>query len=323
MRDIPIGLTQGAISSWGIRVCSGTVPRRVVSFPFLFRPETMSSVRVVILTLLALLAFAGNSLLCRLALKQTSIDAASFTALRLLSGALMLALLVRLRQRSATVGGNWRSALALFSYAAGFSFAYVSLSAATGALLLFGAVQATMIGYGLGQGERLARLQWVGFVLALGGLVGLMLPGLAAPPLGSSVLMLGAGAAWGIYSLRGKGAGDPTQVTAGNFLRTVPMAAALCLLLGSPLTLDRVGATYAVLSGALASGIGYALWYQVLPAMKATQAATVQLSVPVLAALGGMVFLGESVGWRMVLASIAILGGIALVILEKKRVPGL
>jgi drug/metabolite transporter (DMT)-like permease len=287
------------------------------------RLETMSLVRVVVLTLLAMLAFAGNSLLCRLALKQASIDAASFTALRLLSGALMLALLVRVRQRSVTVGGNWRSALALFSYAAAFSFAYVSLSAATGALLLFGAVQATMIGFGLCQGERLARLQWVGFVLALGGLVGLMLPGLAAPPLGSALLMLGAGAAWGIYSLRGKGAGDPTQVTAGNFLRTVPMAAALCLLLGNQLALDRVGAAYAVLSGALASGIGYALWYQVLPAMKATQAATVQLSVPVLAALGGMVFLGEPVGWRMVLASTAILGGIALVILEKKRVPGL
>lgn len=281
----------------------------------------LSSVRILLLTALAMLAFAGNSLLCRLALKHTSIDATSFTTLRLLSGALMLALLVRGSGRPVAAGGNWRSALALFGYAAGFSLAYVSLSAATGALLLFGAVQATMIAYGLWQGERLRRLQWLGFVLALGGLVGLMLPGLAAPPLGSALLMLGAGAAWGIYSLRGKGAGDPTQVTAGNFLRTVPMAAALSLLMWPQRVPDAAGAGYAVLSGALASGIGYALWYRVLPAMKATQAATVQLSVPVLAALGGLFFLGESLSWRMVLASIAILGGIALVILEKKRAP--
>src|SRR5674476_1028967 len=153
------------------------------------------------------------------------------------------------------------SALALFVYAAGFSFAYVRLSAATGALLLFAAVQATMITYGVWKGERLQRLQLLGFVLALGGLVGLMLPGLAAPPLGSALLMLGAGAAWGIYSLRGKGAGDPTAVTAGNFLRSVPIAAALSLLMLNHISLDRAGMAYAVVSGALASGIGYALWY--------------------------------------------------------------
>lgn len=278
----------------------------------------MSRARIIVLTSLAMLAFAGNSLLCRIALKQTSIDAASFTTIRLISGALMLGLLVRLNRRPFAGGGNWPSALALFVYAAGFSFAYVRLSAATGALLLFAAVQATMIAYGVWKGERLLRLQLVGFVLALSGLVGLMLPGLAAPPLGSALLMLGAGAAWGIYSLRGKGAGDPTAVTAGNFLRSVPIAAALSLLMLNHISLDRAGMAYAVLSGALASGIGYALWYRVLPAMKATHAATVQLSVPVIAALGGVVVLGESISVRMVLASIAILGGIALVILEKR-----
>jgi drug/metabolite transporter (DMT)-like permease len=280
----------------------------------------MSRARIIVLTSLAMLAFAGNSLLCRIALKQTEIDAASFTTLRLLSGALMLGLLVRLNRRPSAGAGNWPSALALFVYAAGFSFAYVRLSAATGALLLFAAVQATMITYGLWKGERLGRPQLVGFVLALGGLVGLMLPGLAAPPLDSALLMLGAGAAWGIYSLLGKGAGDPTAVTAGNFMRSVPIAAALSLLMLNHISLDRVGMGYAVLSGALASGIGYAIWYRVLPAMKATHAATVQLSVPVIAALGGIVVLGESISVRMVLASAAILGGIALVILEKQAV---
>jgi len=280
----------------------------------------MSRARIIALTSLAMLAFAGNSLLCRTALKQTGIDAASFTTIRLISGALMLGLLVRLNRRPSAAGGNWPSALALFVYAAGFSFAYVRLSAATGALLLFAAVQATMITYGVWKGERLLRLQLLGFVLALGGLVGLMLPGLAAPPLGSALLMLGAGAAWGIYSLRGKGAGDPTAVTAGNFLRSVPIAAALSLLMFNNISLDRAGMVYAVVSGALTSGIGYALWYRVLPVMKATHAATMQLSVPVIAALGGIAMLGESISVRMVLASMAILGGIALVILEKQPV---
>lgn len=187
----------------------------------------MSYARIIALTSLAMIAFAGNSLLCRVALKHTSIDAASFTTIRLISGAVMLWLVARMSRRTHTGSGNWLSASALFVYAAGFSFAYVSLPAATGALLLFGAVQATMIGHGIWAGERLLRLQLVGLVLALGGLVGLLLPGLSAPPLFGSILMLGAGVAWGVYSLRGKGAGDPTRVTAGNFLRAVPFAAAL------------------------------------------------------------------------------------------------
>lgn len=278
----------------------------------------MQAPRLIALTGLAMLAFAGNSLLCRLALKQTSLDASSFTTLRLVSGALMLWLIVRMRHGKPMAGGNWWSALALFAYAAGFSFAYIHLPAATGALLLFGAVQATMIAYGLVRGERFRAPQLVGLLLALGGLVGLLLPGLSAPPLTGSILMLGAGMAWGIYSLRGRGAGDATLVTAGNFMRAAPMAVMLTLLLWGQIKFDTVGLVYALASGALASGLGYAVWYTVLPALKATQAATVQLSVPVLATLGGVVFLGESITLRLVLASAAILGGIALVILEKR-----
>jgi drug/metabolite transporter (DMT)-like permease len=269
-----------------------------------------------------MIAFAGNSLLCRVALKDTSIDAASFTAIRLISGAVMLWLVARMSRGTPTGRGNWLSAFALFIYAAGFSFAYLSLTAATGALLLFGAVQATMIGRGIWAGERLRRLQLVGLVLALGGLVGLLLPGLSAPPLFGSILMLGAGVAWGVYSLRGKGAGDPTRVTAGNFLRAVPIAAVLSAITYDGVSLDSAGLWYAIASGALASGIGYAIWYTALPALKATSAATVQLSVPVIAALGGIIFLDETVTLRLVLASVAILGGIALIILEKQNTNG-
>lgn len=284
----------------------------------------MTPLRIFGLTSLAMLAFAGNSLLCRLALKHTSIDPASFTTIRLVSGAVMLFLIVKLRRRPAVGRGNWLSGFALFAYAAGFSFAYVSLTAATGALLLFGAVQATMISHGLWAGERLRSLQLLGLLLAFGGMVGLLLPGLAAPPLLGSILMLGAGVAWGFYSLRGKGAGDPTGVTAGNFMRAAPMTLVLSLLLLSQpevrASLDAAGFGYALASGALTSGIGYAIWYTALPALKATQAATVQLSVPVITALGGIVFLGESLTLRLILASIAILGGIALVILERRQV---
>ena len=267
-----------------------------------------------------MLAFAGNSLLCRLALKNTGIDAASFTSIRLISAAVALWLIVRLSNNANSGKGNWPSAFALFAYAAGFSFAYINLTAATGALLLFGAVQTTMIGYGMWRGERLLSLQWLGLVLALGGLVGLTFPGLSAPPLLSSFLMIGAGVAWGIYSLRGKGAGDPTLVTAGNFLRTVPITVALSLLMMRHITWDSAGVWYAITSGALTSGIGYAIWYKALPALKATQAATVQLSVPVIAAVGGIILLNESISLRLILASIAIISGIALVILEKKKI---
>lgn len=283
----------------------------------------MSYARIAALTTLAMIAFAGNSLLCRVALIHTGIDAASFTSIRLISGAIMLWMVVQTRRGSRTGRGNWISAFALFSYAAGFSFAYVDLPAATGALLLFGAVQATMIGYGIWAGERLLKLQFLGLLLAFGGLVGLLLPGLSAPPLSGSILMLAAGVAWGIYSLRGKGVGDPVRVTAGNFLRAVPVTAVLSALMVKSSSLDTAGLWYAVSSGALASGLGYVIWYSALPALKATNAATVQLSVPVIAALGGIVFLGEPVTLRLALASVAILGGIALVIMEKKQANGI
>ena len=277
----------------------------------------MSRLRIVTVTSLALLAFAGNSLLCRLALKVTNIDAASFTSIRLMAGAATLWFIVQTTRQGQVGKGNWISAAALFVYAAGFSFAYTLLNTATGALLLFGAVQATMIGYGTWAGERLRSKQAAGLALAVIGLVALLLPGLSAPPLKASLLMICAGIAWAFYSLRGRGTGDPTKVTAGNFLRAVPMAIALSLLMRQSFAYDTTGLCYAVVSGAVTSGIGYAIWYTAIPLLKATSAATLQLSVPVLAALGGVIFLDEHLTWRVVGASLAILGGIALVILKK------
>jgi len=283
----------------------------------------MPRARILALTTLALLAFAGNSLLCRLALRETHIDAATFTAVRIVSGALALWLIVRLRGEAQPGSGNWLSALALFAYAICFSFAYIDLAAGTGALLLFGAVQATMIGYGLWSGERLHGAQIAGLMLALGGLVGLLLPGISAPPVFASALMLGAGAAWGVYSLRGRRGGAPLPTTAQNFLRAVPFAAATSALssIAAPVSLDTAGAGYALASGILTSAIGYAIWYTALKGLSSTQAATVQLSVPIIAAAGGIAFLGEHFTLRLLLAAAAILGGIALVILTRSRAP--
>src|SRR5213080_5190886 len=276
--------------------------------------------RLFILTLLAMIAFAGNSLICRLALTQTTIDAASFTFIRILSGAIALWLIVTIRRGPSQKGGSWASALALFAYAAAFSFAYISLSAGTGALLLFGAVQATMILWGMYKGERLRTRQWFGLALAVAGLVALLFPGLSAPPINGALLMLCAGIAWGIYSLRGKGAGDPATATAGNFLRAVVFASLLSIALSPWASLDRAGVGYAAVSGAIASGVGYVIWYSALPGLKAASAATVQLSVPVLAAAGGILFLGELITLRFLLASLAVLGGIALVVTENTQV---
>jgi drug/metabolite transporter (DMT)-like permease len=274
----------------------------------------------------ALLAFAGNSLLCRLALRHTAIDAASFTLIRLLSGALCLWLIARWRDGprvpAQALAGNWPSALALFVYAAAFSFAYASLSAGTGALLLFGAVQASMIGWGLFQGERLRALQGVGWAVAVAGLVGLVWPGWAAPPWQGSALMVAAGMAWAVYTVRGKrsgGQGGPLQVTAGNFARAVLPAALCSAVLWRGASLDAAGAACALASGALASGVGYAVWYTVLPSLRVTTAATLQLAVPVIAAAGGVVWLGEALSWRLMLAAPAILGGIALVVAGSPR----
>ncbi len=289
-----------------------------------------------------MIAFASNSLLCRAALKQTTVDAATFTFTRIFSGAAALWLVMQIRRdmkvpspQSSPKGrggsfslrkevgmrgtGNWLSALALFAYAAGFSFAYVDLSAGTGALLLFSAVQATMILWGLHKGERLDAIQIVGFIVAVTGLVVLVFPGLSAPPLIGSILMLGAGVAWGIYSLRGQGEKNPASVTAGNFVRAVPFAAAVSIIFVPWVHVDLAGVSYAIISGAITSGLGYVIWYSALPGLKAASAATVQLSVPVLAATGGILLLGEPLTLRYLIASIAILGGIALVVLEKNR----
>jgi len=289
------------------------------------RPQTL------FFTLLAMIAFAGNSLLCRAALKQTSIDPASFTSIRVLTGALTLALLMRLRGRvrgaQFASSGNWISAAALFVYAAFFSYAYISLTAATGALLLFGAVQFTMIGAGLLGGERLTITQSGGLLCAFAGVAGLLLPGLAAPPLLGSGLMLSAGFAWGFYSLRGKrgSAGDATAVTAGNFIRagaiTIVLSVGVALFAPQSISIDTTGVAYGIASGALASGVGYAIWYTALRGLAATTAASVQLSVPLIAAVGGIIFLSETATPRLLIASVAILGGIAFVIVgqsEKK-----
>jgi drug/metabolite transporter (DMT)-like permease len=291
---------------------------------------------------MAMIAFASNSLLCRAALKETNIDPATFTFVRIFSGAVALWLILKMRQAISSVAavslshrsgtkaddrrtrGNWPSALALFVYAAAFSFAYVNLSAGTGALLLFGAVQATMILWGFYKGERLDSIQIVGLIVAVTGLVILVFPGLSAPPLFGSILMLSAGVAWGIYSLRGKAEKNPIDATTGNFLRAVPFAAIVSLALIPWARLDQAGIIYAAISGAITSGLGYVIWYCVLSdsmpvRLGPASAATVQLSVPVLAATGGIVLLGESITLRYVFASIAVLGGIALVIFERQR----
>lgn len=270
--------------------------------------------RVIVLTMLTMIAFAANSILCRRALDTTSIDPATFTLIRLVAGAATLWLIARVRIGRPVHAGNWRSAFSLFAYAAAFSFAYVSLSAGTGALILFGSVQATMILYGLLRGERFKPLQAVGLLLAIGGLVALLLPGVTAPHWVGATLMTLAGIAWGAYSLLGRASTSPIETTAGNFLRASVLGALLSAVALNAFAWDARGAWLAVLSGAVASGLGYATWYTVLPALRATQAATVQLSVPVIAAIGGVLLLGEHLTPRLVLCAAAILGGIALVL---------
>lgn len=269
-----------------------------------------------ILTGLALVAFAANSVLCRLALGQGTIDAASFTTIRLVSGALTLLVVTALskgKERS-TPGGNWTSGTALFLYAIAFSFAYVSLSTATGALILFPTVQMTMVVAALWWGERPRLLEWLGLSIALCGLVYLMLPGLSAPsPLGS-LLMTVAGISWGVYSLRGRGAVNPIAVTTDNFVRSVPFVLGVSLVLLQFIQVSPKGALLAVASGSLASGAGYVIWYAALRGLTTTRAAAVQLSVPVLAALGGVIFLSEQISIRLVISSVTILGGLGLVL---------
>jgi len=272
---------------------------------------------ILFLVALALTAFAANSILTRAALTATAIDPVSFSAIRILSGALMLWLIVRLRPGRADGRGNWASALALFGYAIAFSVAYVSLTAATGALLLFGAVQVTMVSWNLVTGNSLTLRQWTGFALALAGLVWLLLPGLAAPPPGAAALMIAAGVAWGIYTLRAKGAGDPTRVTASNFLLASAPALVLAVAFSPRASLDMTGVLLAIASGALASGLGYAVWYAALKHIRTSTAAVAQLSVPVITAVAGLALLAEPLSLRLVFAGVAVLGGIALVVLRR------
>ena len=274
------------------------------------------------LTALAMLCFAANSLLCRAALAEPRIDPASFTAVRLASGAVFLGALTWARRgREVLRAGRWSSALALFAYAAAFSFAYVGLTAGAGALILFGAVQATMIGVGWARGEGLSWPQRLGAGLAAAGLVYLLLPGATAPPLLDAMLMGCAGIAWGVYSLIGRQASasgrDPTLETAGNFLRSVPLCLALAPFAASA-HLTPAGAALAVASGALASGAGYAVWYAALKGLNASEAAIVQLTVPAIAAAGGVALLHEPLSPRLLIAAAAILGGVAVVLSARR-----
>jgi drug/metabolite transporter (DMT)-like permease len=275
--------------------------------------------KVIAYTSCALLAFAGNSLLCRLALGSDAIDAASFTGLRLGSGALVLALLMACapRRSGAAARGSWVSAAALFAYAAGFSFAYLTLSIATGALILFGAVQLTMLLAAHLCGEPFRRNELIGAGLAFAGLCYLVTPGVTAPSLTGSLLMAGAGIAWGIYSLRGRRSLDPLSETTRNFALTLPCVALLGLCFFNDSHVSLQGGLLAFLSGGLASGVGYALWYAALPGMTATRASIVQLAVPLLAALAGTIFLAEALSARLVFAAAAILGGIALAVIQR------
>jgi drug/metabolite transporter (DMT)-like permease len=279
----------------------------------------LTRLRLAVLTTLTMIAFAGNSLLCRMALKETAIDAATFTSVRLLSGAAMLWLLMNWQSQSPLAHGNWRSTTALFIYAVTLSFAYRSIDTGAGALMLFGAVQATMLIASFIAGERMTRIQTAGLVAALVGLVILVSPGVEAPSVLDSILMLASGVAWGMYSMFGRGQPNPAAATAGNFLRAAPMTIALSVIALPWLSLDMHGVLYAVLSGAVTSALGYVLWYRVLQHMRAMTASTVQLSAPVLAAVAGILLLGEAVTRDLLVASVLILGGILLVLRYGKR----
>ena len=269
-------------------------------------------------TALALIAFAFNSILCRLALRGDEADAAGFTAVRLASGAAALIIISyfagsRSKQQKR---GSWPSAFFLFAYAICFSFAYLGLTAGTGALILFGSVQITMIGTAIIRGERPRLLEWLGFLAATGGLVYLVFPGLSSPPIVSSVLMAAAGASWGFYTLRGKGSTDPLANTTGNFVRSLPMIAVVVVISLASIHLSTRGLILAVLSGAIASGIGYTVWYAALKHHTATRAAILQLPVPLLTAVFGVLLLGEAATVRLGIAAALILGGIGLTLVK-------
>jgi len=281
--------------------------------------EARATLRTVLLTAVTLVAFAANSILCRLALRSVAIDPLSFTALRLASGALVLLPFLRAPTRADPSRWSPASAVALAGYALGFSLAYVWLDAGTGALLLFGAVQVTMIGAGLRAGERPTALRALGIVAAVVGVVVLVAPGVSAPEPAGAALMAGAGVAWGVYSLLGRGVPTPTRATARNFLLAAPLGMLALLARPSTLSVTLEGALLAVTSGALTSGLGYVVWYAALRGHSATSAAVVQLSVPVLAALGGVAFLGEEPTPRLLAAGALTLGGVPVAVLARRR----
>lgn len=277
------------------------------------REFSTTAMRRALLTAAALIAFATNSILCRLALERGLIDPASFSSLRLLSGVVALIVITAMLKRGVwPPGGSWRSAFYLAVYVVAFSFAYSSLSTGTGALILFGAVQLTMMASAIRSGERPKPVNWAGMIVAFSGLVYLVSPGISAPTPAGALLMGSAGVAWGFYSLRGRGSQTPLTDTAGNFLRAVPFAIAANLITNSSVSISWPGALLAIASGALASGVGYVVWYRALRVLSTSQASTAQLLVPVLAALGGVLILSEVLTTRLVLSSLLILGGVLL-----------
>jgi drug/metabolite transporter (DMT)-like permease len=277
--------------------------------------------RAILLTSVTMVAFAGNSLLCRLALRDASIDPASFTSIRLLSGALTLLFIVMLTRRRHALrqNGGWMSSVVLVFYAITFSYAYVSLSAGAGALILFGCVQGTMIAVGLWRGDRPGGLEWLGWLLAFGGMTWLVLPGSEAPPAGGALLMAAAGVGWGLYSLRGQSESDPVASNATNFLLSIVFIAVLTGLTWSTAELTTRGIVIAIVAGSITTGIGYVIWYAALDYLTAMQAALVQLSVPAIATAGGVLMLSEPLSLRMIASSTLVLGGICIALVTRQR----
>ena len=276
--------------------------------------------RTAALTALALVAFSGNSILCRMALGPAAIDAASFSTIRIIAGALCLWLITLVTQRgSVWTQGSWMSAVILFVYAIPFSYAYGLLTAGTGALILFGTVQVTMIGGALVEGERPRARQWIGLLVAIAGLVYLLFPGIAAPsPLGAGLMAI-AGVGWALYSIQGRGAVDPVGQNGGNLIRTLPLLLIVSVLALRLQHIEMRGVILAILSGAVTTGLGYAVWYSALRGLTATRAALVQLLVPVITVTGGVVFLREPISPRVVLSAAIVIGGIALALTANER----
>jgi len=280
-----------------------------------------STTRTIALTAIAMIAFAANSLLCRLALGKHAIDPSSFGAIRIVAGAAMLSAIMFLRgNRRILARADWRAAAMLFVYVVFFTFAYLAISAGTGALILFGAVQLTMFIVALRGGESFSPLSWLGFALAAAGLIYLVSPGVTAPVLSSAVQMAVAGIAWGFYSLLGRGASDPLASTTGAFVLCVPAILLIELVsINIGLHATSTGIWLAIASGAITSGLGYVVWYAALPGLGATSAACVQLSVPAIVAFGGVLFLSEDLTLRLVAAAIATLGGVTIVLLQRNK----